>query len=286
MPVGTSGMQVYEYVFRIERKKQTEPYTMAQKHFHGHYEIYYLVSGERIYLLEDRICHVHQGDLVLIPKRSIHMTTDAGTDSHERYVVYFKEEFLHDILPQAKVAALTRHLSGDAKVVSLRASDQDFVERLLAKMLYEEQSPLNHRKLYQKLLLAELLIFIDRLEIPRQRENLGDLSSVHGKAHRIARFIRENYNRPLSLASISEQFYISPWYLSRIFRQATGMRLMEYLNNVRIKEAQSLLRDSLMTVTEIAAHVGYGSQTHFGRIFRRIMGTSPLEYRKQSRRTG
>ena len=279
-------MQVYEYVFRIERKKQTEPYTMAQKHFHGHYEIYYLVSGERIYLLEDRICHVHQGDLVLIPKRSIHMTTDAGTDSHERYVVYFKEEFLHDILPQAKVAALTRHLSGDAKVVSLRASDQDFVERLLAKMLYEEQSPLNHRKLYQKLLLAELLIFIDRLEIPRQRENLGDLSSVHGKAHRIARFIRENYNRPLSLASISEQFYISPWYLSRIFRQATGMRLMEYLNNVRIKEAQSLLRDSPMTVAEIAAHVGYGSQTHFGRIFRRIMGNSPLEYRKQSRRTG
>ena len=141
-------MQVHEHVFRVERKKQTEPYTMAQKHFHGHYEIYYLVSGERIYLLEDRICHVHQGDLVLIPKRSIHMTTDAGTDSHERYVVYFKDEFLFDIMPQAKVSALTRHLSDDAKVVSLRASDQDFVERLLAKLLYEEQNPLSHRKLY------------------------------------------------------------------------------------------------------------------------------------------
>lgn len=275
-----------EYIFKIERKRQTEPYTMPRQHFHEHYEIYYLLSGERIYLLEDTICHVHQGDMVLIPKRVIHMTTDAGSDAHERYVVYFKEAFLQEMIPPQKLRDLTRCLRGEARVLRLSAAEQAFVEQLLAKLLREEQEVFKHGELYKKLLLTELLLFLDRISIDRQGEDCSALSPVHDKAHQIARYIRENYDKPLSLASISEQFYISPWYLSRVFRQATGMRLTEYLNNVRIKEAQRLLRKTSLSITEIAAQVGYGSHTHFGRIFRRIMGISPLQYRKQSRKTG
>lgn len=280
------AMEVFEeHTFKVEWKRQTEPYTMPRQHFHEHYEIYYLVSGERIYLLEDNISHVHQGDLVLIPKRVIHMTTDAGTDAHERYVVYFKESFLRGIAQTSQLDELMRCLRGDAKVVRLSAAEQAFMERLLVKLLREEEKPAKHNELYKRLLLTEMLLFLDRLDINSQAENRSSLSSVHSKAHQVARYIRENYDKPLSLASISEQFYISPWYLSRVFRQATGMRLTEYLNNVRIKEAQRLLRKTSMSVTDIAAQVGYGSHTHFGRIFRRIMGTSPLKYRRQSRRT-
>lgn len=282
---GTAVEVFDEYIFKIEWKRQTEPYTMPRQHFHEHYEIYYLVSGERIYLLEDRISHVHQGDLVLIPKRVIHMTTDAGTNTHERYVVYFKESFLQGTMQTPQLHELTSCLRGDAKVVRLSAAEQAFMEGLLVKLLREEERSDKHGELYKKLLLTEMLLFLDRLNIDSQSENLNTLSSVHSKAHQIARYIRENYDKPLSLASISEQFYISPWYLSRVFRQATGMRLTEYLNNVRIKEAQRLLRQTSMSVTDIAAQVGYGSHTHFGRIFKQIMGTSPLKYRKQSRKT-
>lgn len=54
-------------LFQLEYKKQDEEYTMPEAHYHDYYEIYYLYSGERHYLLEDRIYHIHQGDLVLIP---------------------------------------------------------------------------------------------------------------------------------------------------------------------------------------------------------------------------
>jgi len=95
--------------------------------------------------------------------------------------------------------------------------------------------------------------------------------------------MNENFHLPLSLESISKIFFISPCYLSRIFKSSTGSTFIEYLNNIRIEEAQHLLLESNDKVTTIAEKIGFGSASHFGRVFKSITNLSPLAYRKLHR---
>jgi YesN/AraC family two-component response regulator len=85
----------------------------------------------------------------------------------------------------------------------------------------------------------------------------------------------------LSLQSLAEKFYVSPYYLSRFFKEVTGFTFVEYLNNVRVKEAKKLLESSSMKVNLIFKKVGFGSVTHFGRVFKSVTGYAPLHYRKR-----
>src|SRR5690554_3052194 len=94
-------------LFQLDYKKQDEEYTMPEAHYHDYYEIYYLYSGERHYLLEDRIYHIHQGDLIFIPPNIVHQTAEGdGAGSHERMLIYFGRDFLRSLLSQEKQADL------------------------------------------------------------------------------------------------------------------------------------------------------------------------------------
>lgn len=82
------------------------------------------------------------------------------------------------------------------------------------------------------------------------------------------------------MTEIAEHFYISPHYLSRVFKEVTGLPLTEFVNMTRIREAQRLLRQTDAKIIDIAEQVGYGNLSHFGRVFKQQTGLSPLQYRK------
>lgn len=120
------------------------------------------------------------------------------------------------------------------------------------------------------MLLIELLIFCNRLDFKNSKSYLQELNPIYNTVHKIIRYIRNNYHEKLTLSSIAKQFYISPYYLSRMFKQITGLTLIEYINNTRVKAAQKLLLETNNSISEIAAQVGYESHTHFGRMFKKL----------------
>jgi len=95
------------------------------------------------------------------------------------------------------------------------------------------------------------------------------------------RYILENYHRPLTLADTAEQCYLSPNYLSRLFREKKGMTFLELLTAVRIENAKRMLHEPWVRIYEIAEAVGYGSWKHFCRVFKDTTNTTPTEYRKK-----
>ncbi|MEN8905722.1 MAG: AraC family transcriptional regulator [Clostridiales bacterium] len=96
-------------------------------------------------------------------------------------------------------------------------------------------------------------------------------------------YINSNYMDTISLTSVANKFYISPFYLCRIFKEAIGFSFNEYLTSVRIKETQRLLKGTNYKVINIAEMSGFGSVSHFGRVFKDLTGMSPLQYRKKSK---
>jgi AraC-like DNA-binding protein len=80
---------------------------------------------------------------------------------------------------------------------------------------------------------------------------------------------------------MKEKFHINRTTLADKFTKSTGMSVMDYLIRLRVKMAAIMLRDTMLSVSEISYRVGFNDITHFGRTFRKHMGYSPSEYRKK-----
>jgi YesN/AraC family two-component response regulator len=120
----------------------------------------------------------------------------------------------------------------------------------------------------------------------KKEKNVIDNNQLHGTQKTITEvvaYINNNFQTELNLESISAAFYIDSCYLSRIFKKTVGMSFVDYINNVRVMEAKKLLSATDKSIISISENVGFKSNTHFGRVFKKIIGLSPLQYRKQKR---
>ena len=97
-------------------------------------------------------------------------------------------------------------------------------------------------------------------------------------------FIRANYKKKIKLIDISKAIYLSPYYLSHIFKKETGSTLLEYLTKVRIEEAKYLLENTQWNTTQIAFEVGCSDQSYFCKVFKKSEAISPSDYRKRMKR--
>jgi YesN/AraC family two-component response regulator len=92
-------------------------------------------------------------------------------------------------------------------------------------------------------------------------------------------YINDNYMNRLSLEKIAEKACTSKYHFSRLFRQSSGCKLQEYIILFRMNKAKSLLKNTKLTVTEVAFSVGYRDLTNFERIFKKTIGCNPRQYR-------
>ncbi|MBI3192578.1 MAG: helix-turn-helix domain-containing protein, partial [Pedosphaera parvula] len=94
-------------------------------------------------------------------------------------------------------------------------------------------------------------------------------------------FIHENQAEDLSLGQVAKAVNTSTFYFCKMFKKVTGINFTDYLSRVRIEKAKNLLLNPNLRVSEIAFEVGFQSLTHFNRVFKKIVGHSPTEYRAQ-----
>ena len=92
-------------------------------------------------------------------------------------------------------------------------------------------------------------------------------------------YIRENFKNDITLEDVSQYVNISPHYFSKLFKDETGENFIDFLTNLRISTAKELIKNSVMSVKEICYEIGYGDPNYFSRIFKKIVGLTPTEYR-------
>ena len=99
---------------------------------------------------------------------------------------------------------------------------------------------------------------------------------------KVKKFINEHYQqRDISVKQIAAELYITPTYLSSLFKRKTGNTIGEYLTTVRIEESKKLLLDPRMKTYEVALAVGYEDANYFTKIFKKNLGVTPSEYRER-----
>lgn len=109
-----------------------------------------------------------------------------------------------------------------------------------------------------------------------QREN-----SEPPMISRAKQYIQEHITEDLSLGQVAKAVNTSTFYFCKMFKKATGINFTDYLSRMRIEKSKNLLLNPNLRVSEIAFEVGFQSLTHFNRVFKKILGQSPTEYRMQ-----
>ena len=98
---------------------------------------------------------------------------------------------------------------------------------------------------------------------------------------RAKEYIQEHQTEHLRLGHVAKAVNTSTFYFCKMFKKATGINFTDYLSRVRIEKSKNLLLNPNLRVSEIAFEVGFQSLTHFNRVFKKVLGQSPTEYRAQ-----
>ncbi len=107
--------------------------------------------------------------------------------------------------------------------------------------------------------------------------------SKHPKINDAMHYVRENYQKRLTVEEIAKEVTLSKEYLSSKFRQVTGTTLPAYINQQKITEAKQLLLFTDMSLSEITQYLSFSSQSYFQTIFKKITGNTPMEYRLENK---
>lgn len=96
----------------------------------------------------------------------------------------------------------------------------------------------------------------------------------------IARYLQQHYAEDITLQDITDRFFLSREYISRKFKQEMNENLSEYIGRIRIEKAKLLLANPYLKITQIAQMVGYQDEKYFSKVFKKLTGASPNEYKK------
>ncbi|MEF3306866.1 AraC family transcriptional regulator [Paenibacillus sp. GYB003] len=281
----TSIVDHYGYTddeFLLSYSHKNGPYNITG-HVHDQYEVYYLLKGRRSYFIKDRVYSVNQGDLVFVPKFVLHRTLFAGALQHQRVVLNFTDTFLERSRAKESKLDLLKPFRSPNPTLRLKEEDRKYAEALLLRAIAEMRSKSDGYELCLKALVVELLVHLARCCGKYAEAVPPEDSPLHRKVADITAYIDVHYAEPLTLTRLSETFYISPYYLSRVFKEITGFSFVDYVNHVRMNEAKRLLRETDWKVLRIAEQVGFDSIAYFGRMFKEMVHLSPVQYRRMQR---
>lgn len=193
----------------------------------------------------------HNIDLIILDE---HMPEIKGTQLLEQ---------IHALYPNMPAIILTGYGSKETAIDAVRGHAADYIEK-----------PLTSAK------IAKIKNFI--LSVPRGEKDKS-VSGIKGKIEQVKYFVQRNYSKKLTLDDVADEVCLSSKYLSRVFKQQTGMTFLDYKLSLRIEKAKELLKESGDNIEEIAFKLGYQNPESLGRIFKHFTQMSPREYRDQEK---
>ncbi|WP_099469909.1 AraC family transcriptional regulator [Konateibacter massiliensis] len=256
---------------------------MEFQHFHRFYEILILLAPEADHLIEGNSFHLKMGDMVLLPPFCLHKSIyNEGLPSKRLVISFMFPENLFG-LPNG-YSSLLKPFHDEISIFRFSQEQKELLHKKLNEIfLYSKQEDFKQSELSELIIHSKFIDFLNTILRFRDqniyRDEKKNTPSTQ-KMYEVSSFIHGHFNEELSLNSLADQFYLSPYYLSHQFKKVTNFTVSNYIQMTRIKHAQHLLTTTNDKITDIAAACGFTSFSQFNRVFQKIHHVSPRDFRK------
>ncbi len=269
------------------------PATTAFAHMHSPIEFLYFTRGKFKVTINEESFLLHEGDLVLFPKYSLHSATALSDDGGSYYVFQIHPTIIKDIVEQEKEDSFQFFFSVDNSLATLiwqkTVLEKNNFIPLIQDIIKEYNSYDYFSTAAQKLSLFRLLIAIIRSP---QTKTVGVFNKFKTGTypvlyiHKALEYINANYSSDIKAEDLANSLNISYKYFLDCFSHIAGESFKTYLNKTRIKRAKSKLINSNTSISEVGSSVGYNSTSYFILEFKKQTGMTPLQYVKKYRDKG
>lgn len=242
-------------------------------HAHGYTELFYIVGGDGQFQINDSLFPVHAHQLVVVNPNIIH--TEVSYEAHPLEYIVLGIEGLELTIPG----------SGEARycIYSFPANNDVLtcMQRVLQEM--QERKP-EHQTVclaYMDLIMVQLLrhASVSVSQAPSRFPANPQCAAVR-------QYIDQHYKESLTLDLLAEKARINKYYMAHAFKREYGVSPINYLISCRIREGKRLLSETDLSLSQIAAVLGFSSSSYFSQSFRSTEGMSPTEYRKATQTPG
>ena len=251
------------------------------KHTHDYIEAVYMCSGETVHIINGRKIRLREGELLFLGQNAEQEILPAGEgDIAVNFIIQpaffdttleligteetpIKSFLIKSLFDKENQSYLHFKVAGILPI-------QNLIENLIWTLLHNPSYKRNINQLTMGLLFMQLLNHTDRLAY-ESREDRAIME--------IFRYIEENY-RDGSLSDAARILHYDFYWLSHEIKNRTGMTYTEHLQKKRLSQAAFLLKNTDLSVEEIAGAVGYENKSYFHRIFEKRFGTTPKKFRK------
>lgn len=250
-------------------------------HNHDYLEMAFILSGSGKYLIEDKMYEVKEGDLLILNpgvKHQSFVDEDTETPTTEFFVGFTDiqiPDYPGNYLP----------VPGGGHIIHTKGEFRQKFFRLCTSMEAENMVCREGRYFMMKSYLMQMILLVIREQCEAVASAGGcSFESVNRKyvVEKIVTYFEDHYSEKISLDQIAENMYLSPFYISKIFKSETGDTPIRYLINVRLEKAKELLEEGdNSSIQEIASMVGYDDAYHFSKLFKKHYGISPSQARKK-----
>lgn len=233
------------------------------------YQLIYVASGKAYFYFEDREEIVTAGHMVLYRPKEVQKYVYYGMDQTEVYWVHFTGSDVKNILRQYGISD-NMHVFYCGALLEYQSLFRLMIQEL--QMCRED---------YQELLamvLRHILILIHRQMNNVKKTDSGFMTEEIDLA---VTYFNEHYNTDICIEEYAASRHMSTSWFIRNFRKYTGFTPMQYILEIRISNAESLLEATEYNITEISRIIGYDNPLYFSRLFKKSKGLSPSEYRKR-----
>lgn len=229
-------------------------------------ELLLLYGGAGIYMIDGRRYTAQQGDLILYNSHVVHDEFGGSGSGLATYCVAVGGLQIDGLAPGH---ILPSHLS------PVQSTGEAFGRFLSLFSAIADEAP-KHPETAHYLTLS-LITKTANFLAEYGRPEAATVPSLVKSARA---YIDRNYREAIKLSDIARAVHANPYYLSHLFKEEVGLSPMKYVALRRIGEAQNLLINTEMTITQIAVHVGYNNSNYFQNVFKRAMHMTPCEYRR------